>query len=216
MELIEKIIAWMKSENFIIFKNPGELNIVYIEGVNEDGSDNNDAWDRWNDRRIVFEFDEAGKPKIIYNKQATTEPGKRPTFSANALRNRGIFRIAFGQFVGCWRMGFHKGRPDHPCLRQIPGMQINGYRDANKDGRRTGDLVSSGVGINQHGTKPGFVGRIVDFFSEGCLTARFWSDHILFVRLCQTDTRYQGDKDFAFTTTVIPGDEMNKRFRSDS
>lgn len=223
MTFIEKITAYMEYKGYTIFDKPGELNIVYVEGATETGEDNDDEWDRYNDRRIVFTIQTAtvgsGRfqakmiiPTIIYNKECTTEPGKSPTFSLAAIKRGGIFRIAFGQYLECWKMGFHKSNPAHPALVQIKGAKIFGYRDRNRDGKRTGDPISIGSGINQHGTKPGFIGQIVGFFSEGCLVARYWSDHLEFIRIVSMDSRYKADPNFKFTATVIPADEMNKMF----
>lgn len=226
MTFIDKITAYMRHEGYTIYDNPGELNIVYVEGATETGQDNADEWDRYNDRRIVFTFENEmvlpmhmtdpisyyKKPVILYNKECTTEPGKSPTFSLAAIKRGGIFRIAFGQYLECWKMGFHKSNPAHPALVQIKGAKIFGYRDRNRDGKRTGDPISIGSGINQHGTKPGFIGQIVGFFSEGCLVARYWSDHLEFMRIVSMDSRYKSDPNFKFTATVIPADAMNKMF----
>lgn len=219
MTFIDKIVSYMRHEGYTIFDKPGELNIVYVEGATETGEDNADEWDRFNDRRIVFRFETLDAPYrfdlmpvILHNSECTTEPGKSPTFSLAALKRGGIFRIAFGQYLECWKMGFHKSNPSHPALVQIKGAKIFGYRDRNRDGKRTGDPISIGSGINQHGTKPGFVGQIVGFFSEGCLVARYWSDHLEFMRIVSMDSRYKSDPNFKFTATVIAADAMNKMF----
>lgn len=211
MTFIEKIVAYMTRKGYVLFRQPGELNIVYIEGVNLDGSDNRDDWDRFNDVRVVFDFMD-DRPRLLYTAQATTEPGKAPTFTLAAIRRGGIFRIGFGQFMECWQDGFHKGRPDHPGLIQIKGSPVWGYRDRNKDGKRTGDRIDIGVGVNHHGTKPGFTGKLVAFFSEGCLVARHWADHIKFVFLYRQDVRFQADKRFKFSATIIAGDDLNRAF----
>lgn len=54
MTFVERIIAYMELNGYQIFRGPDELNIVYVEGCNEDGSLNADEWDGWNDRRLVF------------------------------------------------------------------------------------------------------------------------------------------------------------------
>jgi hypothetical protein len=226
MTFIEKIVAYMRYAGYKIYDQPGELNIVYVEGANEDGSNNPDEWDRYNDRRIVLTFEDEmvlpmrmtdplsyyKKPITLYNKECTTEPGKSPTFTLAALKRGGIFRIAFGQYLECWQMGFHKSNPAHPALVQIKGAKVFGYRDRNRDGKRTGDVIGIGSGINQHGTKPGFVGSIVGMFSEGCLVARYWSDHLEFMRIVKMDVRYKADPNFKFSATVIAGDALNKMF----
>lgn len=211
MTLADRILAYMYQHECEIYRLPGQLNIVYLEGVNADGRPNADTWGAWNDRRIVFDFYE-GQPRILHNSLATTEPGKAPTFAAAAMRLGGIFRIQFGQHLRCWKMGFHKGNKAHPALVQIPGAIITGYRDRNGDGKRTGDLLSKGFGINQHGTRPGFVSKFVGYYSIGCLVAQNWFNHLTFIGICKTDPRYIADPDFAFSATVIAGDELQKLF----
>ena len=80
-----------------------------------------------------------------------------------------------------------------------------GHRDRNRDGFRTGDLVRPGFGINQHGTRPGFVGTLVGYFSEGCLVGKRWKEHLHFIETVKIDARYQATDRFAFDTTVISG-----------
>ena len=55
-------------------RDTGEINIVYVEGLNEDGTVNDDAADKWNDLRVVIGF-EGDKPVILGKWRATTEPG---------------------------------------------------------------------------------------------------------------------------------------------
>lgn len=208
MRLLNKIIQYYNLNSYTIDRNPGEINICYIEGMNADGTLNTDAWDRWNDRRIVFTFDEGGIPDILINHQCTTEPGRRPTFSLRALKRGGVFRIAFGQYQRCWLMGHHKGNAGHPALVQAPEASIWGHRDRNRDGFRTGDLIDRGYGINQHGTQPGFAGKLVDMWSEGCLVGRYWAQHLQFIAVCKSDPRYMLDNTFRFTATIIPGNEL--------
>ena len=211
MTLAERIFAYMYAHECEIYRLPGELNIVYVEGMGDYGKLIPDTWDAWNDRRIVFDFHE-GRPRLILNHQATTEPGKAPTFAAAAMRLGGIFRIQFGQHLNCWKIGHHKGNLAHPALVQIPSRVITGYRDRNRDGKRPGDLLSKGYGINQHGTRPGFVSRIVGYYSIGCLVGRTWPEHLTFIHICKTDPRYKADPNFAFSTTLIAGDDLQKLF----
>mgnify|MGYP003478544301 FL=1 len=200
-----KIIDYMKSQGFEVSESPGHLNIVYIEGMNIDGTLNKDQFDRWNDLRAVIVVDEQGRPTFRHLSVATTEPGRRPTFSAKALKRGGVFRIMFGQWRKCWRLGHHKNSKQHPALVQIPGAVIMGHRDRNRDGFRTGDLIMPGFGINQHGTKPGFMGKLVDYFSEGCLVGKRWEDHLRFIEVVKRDARYIADPYFSFDTTIISG-----------
>lgn len=202
--MIERIIAYMQAQGHEISTKPAHLNIVYIEGMNPDGTLNPDTADGWNDLRIVFDHTEEGQPRILHIAVATTEPGRSATFATAAMRRGGVFRIAFGQHTA-WEIGHHKS-PEHPAL--VQRAPVPGHRDANRDGIRPGDKIGYGIGINQHGTRPGYDGTNVGNWSEGCLVGRDWEQHIAFIELLKTDPRYQKKKKYKFTTTVIPGDKI--------
>ncbi len=205
--LAYKLTAYMESRGYEISRDPGTVNIVYLEGSDFDGTPNRDTIDEWNDRRIVLVFDVQGKPSIIHNVPATTEPGLSATLSEAARRRGGCARIAIGQYKA-WRLGSHK-RPDHPALVQVAPIPV--HRDYNRDGKRTGDRVETGLfGINQHGTRANIRPTKVGFWSEGCLVARIWADHLAFVQLCREDRRYFADANFIFSATVIDGDDFGR------
>lgn len=205
-QLAAKLVAYMTAKGYTIFTGPGEINIAYLEGANFDGEPNKDDPDKFNDRRILFEFKD-GVPEIILNTQATTEPGLSATFSAQAKNRGGVARIAFGQFTS-WQMGFHRGDPKHPALRQCKPIPV--YRDINRDGKRTGDPVSNGSGINQHGTNGKTVSDRVGNWSEGCLVGFVWDEHMKFIDLLRTDPRFIADPKFVFTSAVIDGDDFGR------
>ena len=86
--MLDKTIAYMRSKGQVIFENPAHQNIVYLEGVSVDGAENNDAPDKWNDLRMVFGFDNNGRPEIRHLAMATTEPGRYSTNSAASPTKR--------------------------------------------------------------------------------------------------------------------------------
>ncbi|MBL7779956.1 MAG: hypothetical protein JNM22_01980 [Saprospiraceae bacterium] len=203
----DKIIAYMISKGYRVTSDPGCWNIVYVEGVNSDGTPNGDPLDQFNDRRLLIHH--TGTAWEIYlNVRATTEPGAKATFSAGAARRGGVARIAFGQYLSTWKLGYHKGDPNHPALMQIEPVLV--HRDKNRDGIRTGDKIESGLfGINQHGT-PGRKSTRVGSWSEGCLVGMGWEEHLLFISLLKEDPRWQTPFGFAWDTTIINGDELFK------
>lgn len=202
-----------KIERFYIFKawhideRPGAVNIAYIEGANADGTANKDAPDGWNDRRIVFMYDEDGQPYIALNTPCTTEPGVSATNSKKAAKLGGVARVMFGQFR-VWKIGYHKGDPAHPAL--VQALPLNVHRDKNRDGKRTGDPVSAASGINQHGTRNGIKSTKVGNWSAGCLVGQWWSIHLNFMDLCRSDVNYLADPNYIFYTAIINGDEFAK------
>lgn len=206
--LAKRLLRYMRAKGYEIFTGPGELNIVYVEGMNPDGGQNVDAPDVWNDLRCVIDF--AGdEPRLLIAHVATTEPGRAATFSTGAKSRGGVARIAFGQYTA-WRMGFHnvrKNGKNHPALVQVMPLPV--HRDKNRDMKRTGDNIHIGYfGINQHSTRPGYTGGNVGTWSEGCLVGLLWDQHLEFIALCRTDPRFVADKDFVFTSAVLPGNEV--------
>lgn len=211
-DLAARLCAYMQAKNIRLFYGKDEFNIIYVEGINPDGTENADADDGWNDLRVVLEFVEYS-PQIVHAAVATTEPGRLATLSDAAKARGGVARIAFGQY-SAWRLGYHnirKNNKNHPALVQAAPLPV--HRDRNRDGKRTGDLLHLGMfGINQHGTRPGYRGDTVANWSEGCLVGMDWEDHLAFIDLLRHDGRYVADPQFLFTTTVIAGDELYRMF----
>ena len=119
-------------------------NIFYIEGMDEDGSANDNKPNEFNDLRVVIQLTAAGVPKITGMWQATTEPSRYWTL--RPMNSKGAARIAFGQWK-CWTVGIHN--ESHEALIQTAPLMV--WRDKNKDFSRTGDEPDTGLfGINQH------------------------------------------------------------------
>lgn len=201
LTLASRIIRYCLAQNYSIAVGERLYNIVYVEGINVDGSSNNDRLNEWNDRRIVIEI-VGGKPKIVGNWVATSEPGAKYTYSP--LNPEGAARIAFGQYTS-WRVGIHK---DHEALVQVADIKI--HRDRNKDGSRAGDPVRIGCyGINQHW---GYDMAHVNGASAGCLVGQSRNGHREFMRIIKQDKRACADKNYIFLTAVISGDDLIKQF----
>lgn len=193
-DLASLIIKYSKSKGYEIPVGKQKYYICYLEGCNADGSRNENRLNEFSDRRIVIEIDGA-RPRIVCNYLATTEPGAFYTF--NPINAAGVARIAFGQFKA-WQMGIHK---NHPALVQRGEIKV--YRDRNKDGLRNGDPISEGVfGINQHwgGDSP-----TIDKWSAGCLVGQKKLEHLKFINILRRDIRFQMDKNFIFSTTILDG-----------
>jgi hypothetical protein len=198
----EKIVNAMLDKGMAFFRNQGEMNIVYVEGMNVDGSLNTDEFDKWNDLRLLI--DHTGN--VVHCARCTTEPGRLSTFDQAAKKRGGVARIAFGQYAA-WKYGFHQGKQQHPALVQCATIPV--HRDFNRDGIRTGDPVRMDVrGLNQHSTSPSYKGGNVGNWSAGCLVGSDWSQHLEFIRLLRTDPRFVADQNFIFTTAILAGDKI--------
>lgn len=201
-----RILDYMRQKGQRIFTEPGEVNIVYVEGCDADGRPNPDPIDFFNDRRIVIVHDGNGTPHMLLNEAATCEPGLAPTLSPAARKRGGVARIAFGQYTA-WMLDYHKGRKDHPALVQVRPVTV--LRDYNRDGKRTGDKEDTGLfGINHHGTGARYTGITVGNYSEGCSVGWVWIRHLYFIGLCKTDPRYLKNREFLFTSAYIDGNDL--------
>ncbi|HEY9635590.1 MAG TPA: peptidoglycan-binding domain-containing protein [Coleofasciculaceae cyanobacterium] len=199
-DLASLIISFMRHQNYFISRGPYRYNIVYVEGVDAQGTPNSDTFNEWNDRRVLIEIPE-NTPKIVGNWLATTEPGSTYTF--NPMNPNGAFRIAFGQYRA-WTFGLH-GQTQYPALVQCG--TISGYRDTNMDGKRSGDPFVTGddFGVNQH---HGWDMSLVDNASAGCLVGQSIEGHQDFMELLRGDRRYQVNPNYVFYTTIISGDQL--------
>ncbi len=215
--LAGRIIKYMLNQGYVVATGNKEFNIVYVEGMNADGTLNNDAPNEFNDLRLVIEF-ENGVPKIVASWEATTEPGSH--YTHNPMNSDGAARIKFGQYKA-WRIGIHGQSDPHRALVQVAPISV--YRDFNQDFSRAGDSVDTGVfAINQHWGFD-FPKNDVDVAGAGCLVGRSTQGHIDFLKIIEQDARYlatpfgapifpgdPSERTYVFYSTIIPGDELLK------
>ncbi len=200
--LAKRILRFMRAQGYWIARSPNMYNIVYIEGMNEDGTLNDDRFDEWNDRRLVIHVGPGGVPELLVNDQGTTEPGA--FYTNRPLNAQGAARIAFGQYKA-WVDGLHQGW--QPALVQRENIKV--HRDLNKDGKRSAnDPIDIGktFGVNQHSTSPNRTPDMVGPYSAGCLVGRRYQWHQKFLTIVRKDVRYQMNKGYLFMSTIIPGD----------
>lgn len=207
-DLGSKLVRFMQSKGQFVARLPGFVTIVYIEGANADGSPNPDRFNQFNDRRIILRRDGAGRPEVLLNVLATTEPGKPAT--DNPPNPAGAARIAFDQYKA-WRVGFHKANESpparHEALVQVGTITV--FRDKNKDGKRTGDktFTGDGFGINQHNGHDNPV-DLVGRTSAGCLVGRSVEEHKTFMKIVKTDPRFMATHGYVYLTAVLNGDHF--------
>jgi hypothetical protein len=212
--LAGRIIKYMQGKRYEIATGTKQFNIVYVEGMNADGTLNDNIPNCFNDRRIVIGFVN-GTPKIVGNWDATSEPGG--FWTEHPMNPRGAARIEFGQYKA-WQVGVHNG--DHRALVQVDNITV--CRDLNKDYKRTGDDYEQGTfGINQHwgyDMPSSDIGKA----SAGCLVGRTTVGHQEFMELIEQDSRYlaspiddESECDppnhiYLFASTIISGDNLLK------
>jgi hypothetical protein len=212
-DLAARLINYMAEMNYRISVGDRKYNIVYVEGMDTDGSLNNDAPNEFNDLRLVIEIPDSSLIPIIKgNWEATTEPGTDYTINPMGRGIQfGAARIAFGQYKA-WRVGTHYGTGADPHEALVQGTPISVYRDKNKDMIRKGDFLDTGdFDINQHW---GFDYPRTDIAmaGAGCLVGRSRAGHKDFMALIKQDKRYQRNNSYLFLTTIIPGDDFVEKF----
>jgi GH24 family phage-related lysozyme (muramidase) len=201
-DLAARIVTYMRGKGYQVFTAPGERNIVYVEGMNPDGSLNDDPPNQFNDLRLVIDCVE-GRPRILGRWEATTEPGRH--YTNNPMNPRGAARIRFGQYRA-WQVGQHGVSNPHEALVQAAPVTV--HRDANRDFQRPGDEEHTGLfGINQHWGYD-LPRNDIGEASAGCLVGRTREGHREFMRLVKQDPRFQARPAFLFSTTVIAGDDL--------
>lgn len=207
-DLAGRIIKYMQSKKYQISTKPGEYNIVYIEGLNADGTENTDAPNQFNDRRMVIEVVN-GTPKIVGNWEATTEPGNYYTRFPKSPK--GAARIKFDQYKA-WRVGSHITEFTNQPKALVQVESVTVHRDFDRNGIRTGDKLDTGsFGINQHhanGVSRHDIGR----WGAGCFVGRTIEGHEEFMSLIMKDRRYKLNSNYLFLTTIIPGDDLLDKF----
>lgn len=201
---VGKVCKSLLDQGHWMARGAGLLNIIYVEGMNEDGSLNDDRPNAFNDLRMLVQIVE-GKPKLRGAWQATTEPGRR--YTEHPLNPKGAARIAFGQYKA-WQVGTHRAgsASAHEALCQVRPLKV--YRDYNKDYERRSDRIDEGLfGINQHWGYD-FEENDIRTASAGCLVGRTKSGHREFMTLLKTDPRYQATASYKFLSTVLNGRDV--------
>ncbi|TDR89777.1 peptidoglycan-binding protein [Enterovirga rhinocerotis] len=203
-EWIDSVIACMQRQGYFICRDPDGVNIVYVEGMDDRGILNADRPNEFNDVRLVFSLDEAGRPEATAW-LATSEPGD--FYTVQPLNPQGAARIAFNQYKS-WSLGTHKaGSPGaHEALVQSKPVTV--HRDFNEDHKRIGDRLERGLfGVNQHW---GYDLPRTDIgkASAGCLVGRTKDGHRAFMAAVKRDGRFKASAGYRFVTTILPGDKL--------
>ncbi|MGB5959250.1 MAG: peptidoglycan-binding domain-containing protein [Coleofasciculaceae cyanobacterium] len=203
-DLASRIIRYMRDKKYFISQGVKQYNIIYVEGMNVDGTLNGDAPNLFNDRRMVIQILD-GVPAIIGNWEGTTQPGYY--YTDNAMNPKGAASIKFGQYKA-WTVGIHYGGGSEPHEALVQDAPITVLRDRNRDMIRTGDAEDTGLfDINQHWGYD-LPQNNISFGSAGCLVGRRRDGHRQFMDLIKQDRRYQLNRGYFYYTTIIPGDEM--------
>ena len=193
-DLVGRIVSAMITKGHWVARHPDCVNIVYVEGMNADGTPNDNLPNEFNDRRMVIRVVD-GIPRIERSWEATTEPGRY--WTEHPMNVKGAARIAFGQYKA-WTVGDYHG--SESLLQAAP---IPVYRDLAQHYKREGAPDVGMFGIEQHwgyDLSKQDLGRS----SAGCLVGRATAGHREFMALVKTDARYRASPGYRFLTTVLP------------
>ncbi|MEG4350219.1 hypothetical protein QUA74_10805 [Microcoleus sp. LAD1_D3] len=202
MKLAERIVRYMEAKKYSLARKQGEKNIIYVEGMNPNGTLNADTPNHFNDARLILGFRD-GLPTIEGAWEATTEPGYY--YTDNPMNPNGAARIAFGQYRA-WQVGLHGYSHPHEALIQVGLVKV--HRDWNRDMMRTGDAIDEGYfGINQHHGY-GHPKNDIHTAGAGCFVGHDIEQHFDFMDCVKSDPRYKHDPEFIYPTTIIAGDKL--------
>jgi hypothetical protein len=200
-DLAGKIVKAMQKNNYWVARHPDCVNIVYVEGMDPDGSANDNRNNVFNDLRVVFHVQENGVPVIVDRWDATTEPSRRWTL--RPMNPDGAFHIKFGQYKA-WIHGWHH---THEAL--VQAGEIEGYRDPHKTFKRDFNypVRGSNFAVNQHW---GYDLSHDDMgnSSAGCLVGRSTQGHRRFISIVLGDPRYKANPAYRFMTAVMPAGDV--------
>jgi hypothetical protein len=199
--IVDRAFRCCVERGFILDQRPGAINIIGIEGLNLDGTANNDAPDRWNDLIGIMQFDALNQPKWSCLYVGTTEPGRY--YTINPLNRGGAARLQLGQHRQIWTVGRHRG---YEALQQVgPAILV---RDANRNFYRD-DRVTTEYwnGINLHTTKTtgwrGAFNSYISTWSAGCVVIRDPNQFLNFMKLVKSSTQYKTNRAARFDFTLL-------------
>lgn len=190
-----KIIEAMQAHGYKVDVGEDVMNLVYVEGMELDGTPNGNRPNYWDDLRILVRVHGDNSAEILGAWEATTEPGVY--WTDNPMNADGAFHLDLGQQTA-WSLGTYH---DREALRQC--RPIHGTRSAVHHYARDGKPDYGDFGVHHHcgyDYPKNDIGRS----SAGCQVGRTVAGHTEFMKLVHTDSRMRADPSFVWTSTVMP------------
>lgn len=192
------VVRAMQRGGYWINRHPDCFNIVYVEGMDVDGTPNQDRPNHFDSVRALIRVVD-GVPIKVGAWEATTEPSKY--WTEHPMNPLGAARIAFGQYKA-WNNGQYHG---FPALLQVSDITV--YRDKDMTYKRYGPSDTGNFGIHNH-QGYNFPRNDEGTSSAGCLVGRLNDGHREFMRLVQTDKRFLASNGYRFMVTVMPASQV--------
>ncbi len=128
----------------------------------------------------------------------TTDPGTY--WLNNPINKLGTAVLKPGQYVGCYSLGFHQGKSNHPALVQTGKVTV--YRDNNRDNKidKNSKEETGLFGINIHRSNLNGRTMTIGKWSAGCQVFQSKTDHDKFLSICNL---YKKDLNNKFTYTLL-------------
>ncbi|MGC9504228.1 hypothetical protein [Baaleninema sp.] len=209
-QLAAAIVEYMESHNYRIDRNPGEINIVLIKGMNPDGTPNGNAPlpPRYNDLLVLLTFDEGSRPQIRLAVPITTESNARLDVHPDHEPFGGPAQLMTGQHIGKWRlqpgMRLRRGRP-FTGLMQVGELPI-GF-DRNHNGHiDPGETVRQWLPGRDGGAfvfHPDMNFPLSGTASSGCIVTHYDNDFFTFIRYLEQSPQYRSNPEYRWTVTLL-------------
>ena len=199
-----KVVNALQRKGYWIARHPSCFNIVYIEGMNPDGTPNSDAPNIFDDLRMLMQIDAAGNSRIAASWEGTVKPST--VWTMHPMDPRGAARIAFGQYKS-WCVGIHHPGKSTAHEALVQSAPITIFRDTNKTFRREGRTYTGLFAINQHwgyNAPKGDLGNT----SAGCLVGRLEDGHRQFMSMIKSDPRYEANTGYRFMSAVLSAQDI--------
>lgn len=199
-ELVKNVVDECKEQGFWLSRGVDAPNIIYIEGLNKNGTVNNNKINEWNDVRCLLTIEFNGYAYFTNIWEATVNSGL--PYTNKPMNPRGAANIVIPQQVYAWQIGRHiTANTNQDALVQVRTVRIT--RDGDKDGRSDGDPVEDFeiIGLNQHYGSGSQVGA----WSAGCLVGSSESNHAIFMEKLRTDRRYKVSPSYIFGSIFLKG-----------
>jgi hypothetical protein len=190
----QKIIQAMQRHGYRVDSGDDVMNLVYVEGMNLDGSPNGNRPNCWDDIRVLVR-NATGGPKVLGAWEATTEPGAYWSAPDHRMNVEGAFHIDLGQQTA-WVPGEYH---DAPAL--VQAKPIHGTRDGKVHYARDGKPDFGMFGVHHHKGYD-YPKDNIGKSSAGCQVGRTVAGHMEFWNLLKTDKRFSPT--FVWTSTVMP------------
>ena len=186
--LINKLIQYMQSKNYVVYDKQDVLNIVGMR-TKDDGTVTN----KFDDIIYVFYRNKNNNWELL-EYQITTTPGFKPKTS-KLLDKVAVLKL--GQYVDQYRLGFHQGKKEHKCLKYAKSIV---HRN-NKDARYNYNAVTQegSFGINIHRSSSKGSSENVYNWSEGCQVFKNVNQFNQFIKLCEEQESTAKKNTFTYT-----------------